>query len=480
MERGKSSFAGQGALGIAGWLTFVVLASAGATELSVPSQFAEIQQAIDLASPGDTVVVASEGGPYYESLRIDAARTSDITILGPCAGSPPMIFGGPNEKALVRLVNTVGREIRVRLENLEFDGLDRATYGIRVNNPAEDSEAILSRLELEKVVVRRCRFGIEVGSRIGTFGCDGSWGAVDWKKLGQSRSAFHMNNCAIVANSDDGVNLWRVVGEITRSLIGYNGDEGIHTTHADGMVFRHNILILNRGVNLHLHMGDDVRVENNAFVRCLVAHRAPPYPSSGGYGVVVGGQLGVEGVQLYNNLFLGSDAAGLKINPAEVMYDSLNCMGFPVRVDVRNNAFVSNGIAGGDSIPEVDLLYNESGIGGMELRASYNLFLNAGTAANVVLDETNLLGVDPAFRAAPGKGDLPMFITDPRGAKEAIEARFLGFELSAQSAAIDAGDPAKAFEDGVGLAKGMERNDVGPFGGPASDWGIRRRYNSEY
>ena len=96
------------------------LACGGAVSLAVPSAFATIQAAVDSASNGDVVTVAS--GSYTENVSIDG---KDVSI----AGSGATIFGVAGVGALGTITIT-GPTDGVTISGLHIVGFDNTAPGI--------------------------------------------------------------------------------------------------------------------------------------------------------------------------------------------------------------------------------------------------------------------------------------------------------------------------------------------------------------
>jgi hypothetical protein len=275
----------------------------------------------------------------------------------------------------------------------------------------------------------------------------------------QPSSWLEATNCVFSLNGADGMNLYQVTGRVQGCMIAHNEDEGIHSTHAHQLQFLHNIFAKNQANNLHVQLGEEVSVHNN-----LIALADSGTESKGSYGLVVGGGVdSVYAVDVANNLFLSNRATALKIQPAEVVVDSITCVPIAAQVRVRSNLFFDNARDPGEGREQVELSYMDRGHPGMSMEAGYNSFGSVGRAANVALDSTNTLGIAPAFVAVPDS----IKINGVRSLKDARQLAH-GLALEPDSPAVDAGDPAD--RDGGGLSQGAERADQGIFGGPMSDW----------
>ena len=304
--------------------------------------------------------------------------------------------------------------------------------------------------------------GIEVGTRTGTQGCEGHWGAADRNKLSHSRTELHVLNTIVYGMARDGLNLYRVSGELTGSLIFYNLDEGVHTTDARDFSITNCIFTDNGHITLHHQLCENAPVRNNVIARGVRAQ-----PGYGGYGVVIGGTFSDTPVPIENNLIAHNIASGLRVQAAEVRVDEVTCVPVSAKVEARNNVLFSNAWGEPDSLGlDYQVFFQKRSLPGMRLICEHNIFrADEKLVWGIPLDQSNLRGVDPLFVAEPDSAKF-------EGVTTLAEAwsRLAGYELVWPSPAIDAGDPRALFEDAGGLAKGTRRNDIGIFGGPQAIW----------
>ncbi|MAE70436.1 MAG: hypothetical protein CME06_08220 [Gemmatimonadetes bacterium] len=431
--------------------------------LQIPHEFASIQAAIDAAVSGDTLMIDGTESPYDESISIDTARLNDIVFTAMPNAPLPVLTGDETFNPIVTIDATAGDAATVRIEKLSIDGLGTRRYGILGNTADRNDDEVLLDLMLSSVAVQRCRIGVQVGTRTGTHRCDGHWGAVSELLLEQARSRVTMTGCAIVNCISDGANLYRVDGGIYDTLIGFNGDEGVHTTAARDFIVRHSIIVKNYNVGFHFQLGNNVLFENNVVLATL----------DPGYGLSLEGMQGDEALRVYNNIFSWQEASGLKVNPVVYRFADGSCVGVRIVADVRNNVFTYNGVGTVGDAAREDLYYRSVEVPYSQLFARFNLFEEgAGDASNVVLGGTNLFRADPDFTGAISADQLPDSAPEAFRAYAEAWGRLGGFGLGDLSEAIDAGEPTPEFEDEGGLARGSAMNDVGAFGGPGSDWGI--------
>ena len=446
----------------------LLVAPVAARVILVPDEAPGIQAAIDGASDGDTIRVDGTQGPYTERLRIDADRLSRVTLEAERSGSPAVVVAPARSHAVLRLHNPENVPFDVAVNGLDFDGADQVSFGIWLETGPDAGDDPVNRLALDGVGVSRAQFGIQVGTRTGTDGCDGQWGAVDRFLLDQARNEFHMRNSSVVGCAYDGMNLYRVTGSVTGSFIGFNGDEGIHATEADEFMVRQNVFVRNAGTGLHFQIGGDVWVENN--VLALTSTRHSGGITIGGTALSVNGTLGFGRVRVLNNLLYGNTSSGLRITPCEVVVAPDSCEARPTVADVTNNLLGRNGLGDGRLFPTSDFHYLDHGIDGMDVVVRYNAVVEGDDPSSVPLDSTNVAGIDPLFVDEPSVGGLPRVVIEPWAAWERARALVMGFAFDEASPLIDFGHPDSVHEDRGGLSRGSLRNDLGVFGGPWSEW----------
>ncbi|MAE71585.1 MAG: hypothetical protein CME06_14095 [Gemmatimonadetes bacterium] len=429
----------------------------------VPGDFPEIGSALNAANSGDTLSLSLAGSPFGEALVIDADRLDTLTIIGEPVELRPVISGDGTEAAIITIEAGSGAPARLSLLDLTLNGYDTAEFGILANTSRTWDEEPLLELRMERVSIFSCEFGMQLGRRTGAIGCTENWGSVNYNKLEQARNLIRFKNCTIGDCGLDGLNMYRVNGEIDGCLFAHNGDEGVHTTAAKQFEIRHTIFIENKDVGVHFQLGEDIRFENNLV---LTTGRL-------GYGISIEGLLGGEAARIHNNVIGRNNSSGLKISPCSLKYDEDNCVAVPASARVHNNIFAFNGIGPPGTGTREDLHFRSDGFPGMQLIARHNLFEDRAHASNAQLDETNLLGVGPGFVLGHEFKQLTA-LWNPDETDPLEVARSLVFDLSLadNSTAIDAGEDSLRFEDGGGYARGTTRNDIGAFGGPLSDWGI--------
>ena len=435
--------------------------------LRVPADFATIQQAVDGCMSNDRILVMGRETAYWGGVEIDARRIRNLTLMADPEGPRPVLTTD-NWHPLIDIDNVGNVVSRFTISGLELDGHQVSQCGINVQNGwANDPDSVFTNLTVKDMIIRRCKWGIEIGERSGTLGCDGVWGAIDRRKLNFGRSSLTLLDSIVAGCGSDGLNLYRVNASVRGNLIVLNGDEGCHTTDAVDLDFRHNIVGGNPANNLHLQGSSGSLVRNNLFVRSVrkVAR------GTGGYGIVVGGTLGDDPARIENNVIIANANSGLRIQPAELVLDSLQCLPVQAQVDVRNNIFENNGYGDpGEYWEGFDIFFQDRGLPGMELTAEYNFFVNPiDVIYGAEVDETNVVAELPEFVAEPDT--LSFDSDDLAGIMRIMD----GYALEWFSAAVDVGDPGREFEDASGgLARGTVRCDMGLFGGPEAVWPYQR------
>ncbi len=432
--------------------------------LSVPAEYPTISQAINAASSGDEIRVAWKDGGYRERLVISSGHVRSLRIAGEGRGERPTITWADSLYGVVELLNVDNLPFEIELEHLVIDGGDGARYGIKLRNArAPDPDQVYNRIEIRDCIVGRAGFGIEIGARCGINGCDGQWGAVDQSKLGFSRSEVSITRSVIYENYRDGLNLYRVGGDLVGNLVFNNGDEGCHTTDTRDFRVAHNIFDHNLSISLHLQLCYGGVVENN-----LIARSQRSHTERNGHGIAVGGGLTEESVFIDNNLVTYNAANGILVQATEMRVDSLTCYPVSTKAELRNNILYGNGWAEPDSGGrQHQIRLKRSDLPGTRLICEYNLFRGYDHLIwGLPVDDSNLLGTDPLFAAEPD--------TSAYGAVETLEDAWSvirGYELSPESPCVDGGDPLAGYYDAPGgLARGTSRNDIGIFGGPRAIW----------
>lgn len=440
---------------------------AKATLIMVPEEYPEISQAIDAAASGDTIDIDGSVGPYVEPLLIDSQKLTSITLQGRHRRHPAQIHAAAGQWVMLQIKNESNSLLDVTLRHLEFDGLEHMPgYGIRVFNSHYEFDEPLTTLRMLKVIVARCNFGVQVGSKTGVNGCDGDWGAVAWDELAQSRSRVEMYDCTVVECGNDAMRLFNISGFIESCLVACNGDEAIHTTQATDLRIEHNIIVRNANTALHFQLPTEVEVFNNIVTN--TQPRTSVSPAMPGYGITVGGAFEDGLVRVHNNLLLGNDGAGVKVNPVEVVFPDSTCQSYPFNVDLRNNVFLGNAICSAGCWDDSELLIHPRGTRGNQATVHYNRFDHPSAAGKFRLDDSNQFGTDLGFIAPIPSDAVPDTIWNPYYASKTARRFAAGYALADSSAAIDAGDPSPDLEDGGGLSRGSRRNDLGAFGGPSS------------
>jgi hypothetical protein len=434
--------------------------------LRVPSEYRSIRAALRAAQSGDEIRIAPRENPYVERIVIDSGLFRSLRLVGEVIdGEYPIIANQGEERGVIEIHNEANLPVEITIQNLIIDGLGyKAWYGVKLfNSPSPDRDQVYNQLTIEDCIIGRCVFGIEVGERSGTEGCSGQWGAADRTKLTYSRSLVEIRRNIVYDMAKDGINFYRVEGELSGNLIFRNGDEGCHTTDARHLLVQHNIFTDNGHMNLHFQLGEACMAANNLIARCQRAKKG-----YGGYGVVVGGTFSDEMVRIENNVIEENLAAGIRVQPTEVRIDAVSCIPVIAKVAVRNNIIFSNAQAEPDSAGlDHEVYFQRRELPGMRLLLEHNLLKSSEKAVyGMSLPASNLINAEQAFVVEPDSAEFAA-VASIDDAWEVMR----GYELSDLSAAIDGGDPAPLFDDlPGGLSKGEARNDIGLFGGPRAVW----------
>ncbi len=434
--------------------------------LRVPSEYGSIRAALRVAQSGDEIRIAARSDPYFERIVIDSGIFRSLRLVGEVIdGEYPIIANRGEERGVIEIHNEANLPVDVTVEHLIIDGLGHdAWYGVKVfNSPAPDRDQVYNHLTVNDCIIGRCVFGIEVGERSGTEGCSGQWGAADRAKLIYSRSEVQVTDNIIYDMAKDGINFYRVEGELSGNLIFRNGDEGCHTTDARQLLVQHNIFTHNGHMNLHFQLGEACVAANNLIARCQRAKRG-----YGGYGVVVGGSFSDDLILIENNVIEENLAAGIRVQPTEVRLDAVSCIPVIAKVAVRNNIICSNAWAEPDSAGlDHEVYFQRRELPGMRLDLEHNLFRAADKAVyGMSLPNSNLVNSEQVFTVIPDSTEF----ADVTSLSEAWDV-LRGYELNELSPAIDGGDPRPQYDDAPGgLSKGEPRNDLGLFGGPRAIW----------
>ncbi len=198
------------------------VASAG--KLRVPADYATIQEAVDAAGSGDTIVIKS--GTYAE--RVSIANASRLTLKG--SGAPVIDAGGGG------FAISVTGSSRVKLQGLVLQG---ALDGITVSDS-------------EKVLIRDCT--IENALRDGL--------AVD------SSQAVKVQRTRIEGAGDDGMQFGEIATRcvVTRNRIGECGQNGIVVLGDQNKLTKNDIADCGEdGIRI---WGDDNAAVGNRLARC--------------------------------------------------------------------------------------------------------------------------------------------------------------------------------------------------------------------
>ncbi len=451
-------------------LAAAALHPASGTTIEVSGDRSSLREVIATCAAGDTLAL---DGSFRESLRIDAARLSRLTLVA--AGDEPARWApGEDGAGILEIDNRQALPFELSVSGIDFRGREDSSIGIHLLNAWTAGDAVESRISVNDCTFESLLVGIKAGVSAQTRGCDTRWNALDPARLAQAPSRILVRRCAFLGLGGNAIELHRSSGRIEHCLIARCGTEGVHVTEGQDLEIVHNVLLRSHRAQLHLQLPGAVRVHNNLFAGAFSIDHPIGLGRLGGHGLVLDGQRGSEATAIYNNLFLANDAAGLLVRPAELVAKERECRLVAALADVRNNIFHMNGRDPKHAQREaIHVQGSPRPEARIELR--YNLIQHPSEPANVALDETNRTGLDPLF-VDPRRG---LVEADGLGGARSAWALALdgidGFVLDDASPAVDGGDHDARLGDAGGPARGEGRADQGIFGGPSSDWWAAQR-----
>lgn len=270
-------------------------------------QVSSIQEAINIAQPGDTIWVKK--GNYNEwNIAVDKR----LTIIGE---DYPVIDGKDK-----------GEVMRITADSVTIDGLFIINVGTSYTSDHAAIRVVKSReFTIRNVVLERLFFGI----------------FIEKSHHGQIYNNKIIGDAQDEYNSGNGIHLWHSTNILISKNIVQGVRDGIYLEFADYIEVKENVSRENLRYGLHFMFSNNDVYTNNEFI-------------NNGAGVAV---MFSKKIQMYNNLFKdnwGSASFGLllkEINDLEVKDNifqdntvAINVEGAN-RVNYVNNQFISNGWA---------------------------------------------------------------------------------------------------------------------------------------
>lgn len=251
-----------------------------AETLKVPKQFATIQEAVDQAQPGDTVLIAA--GRYVENVFVPVGKTG-LTLRGTGrvqvdghlgAGGGDVVLVEATDVTLSRLVLRHGTASGLRATNASGLLVERCEF--------LDNEARAVEASGDGITIRASR----------ALGNDGGFAIAG--------AGARLEGCLVQQDGDKGIAVAGADALVTRCRVSNVTDgEGIAVSGERAVISRNVVeLIDQRGIVVG---GNDARIEKNR-----VAHTAERGIELFGSGIVVVGNR-VEGIA-EDGIFVSGDA----------------------------------------------------------------------------------------------------------------------------------------------------------------------------
>ena len=222
------------------------------------ADYASIQEAIDAATVGSTIVV--HAGTYNEQLDIDKS----LTIIGAGPGTAVHFpAGGPADSAVIRIHDVS----EVRIASLSVQSAQPDVDGIRVRDAAAVViDTIEARNNSQDGVDIRGSSGVQVLSS--TFEDNG----MDGIQVDVGAVNVAILSCRSVSNGEDGIKVRNcsdvLVQECTAAL---NGDDGILVRDANGVELIGNTSSNNIGWGISVNNSPDTIIVGNPVAGNTVA-----------------------------------------------------------------------------------------------------------------------------------------------------------------------------------------------------------------
>ncbi|KPL07663.1 hypothetical protein AMJ86_03520 [bacterium SM23_57] len=210
----------------------ITIGIAAATIIHVPGDYLTIQQGVNAASPGDTVMV--DAGFYEENIQM----TEGITLIG--AGWDSTTIDGRGITDVISAVNVINIIIEgFTIQNSNQGGSSPGNIGIHLNPHASTGTKI----------VRYCRVrsngkGIDI-----------------WNDFG---GVAYIEHNIICNNIYDGFDPYLGTTYLTNNTISYNQRDGYHDWAGGGAVYiKNNIFVGNGRYGIYKHMTTPVYISYN-------------------------------------------------------------------------------------------------------------------------------------------------------------------------------------------------------------------------
>jgi parallel beta-helix repeat protein len=318
--------------------------------------YATIQEAADVAQPGDNVEIAA--GSYEGGLNLSTSGESGkyITFYG--KGGAAIVTGGGGEEGLI----AIGSSSWLRFIDVTSSG--SGGFGIMANGASD--------LVFQNVAVDGSQDGGLVllnTSNVLVDGCDISG------TNAEGTSADH----EAMSLGSGGTNI-----EVRGCRVYDNGEEGIDVKYADDAQAKihDNVVYGNRGPNIYVDSSSNVDIFNNTVYSTGDESKAGIMLAVENYSE----SRVVDNVKVYNNVLYGNANAGLTF-----WKESDGTIG---NIQIVNNTFYGNAsgaVTSSTDIAGTNLLRN-------------NIFGEGDVALDNFVTDTNLTG-DPGFVDAAG-GDF--------------------------------------------------------------------------
>ncbi len=409
--------------------------------INVPKDYSTIQEAIDSASKGDTILV--EPGTYYENINFNG---KEITV------ASKFIIDGNEEHILNTIIDGHNQESVVTFKNGETE--NTKLIGFTIQNGRAD---------------KGCHEGFDYGYGGGILCKDSSpWLSFlrikDNKAFSGAGIAFFNSNSivnnVIIENNICIGDCWEIVGEgggifdfnsnliVNNSVINNNSAENGSAIYSNSYSFGLNHSKISSNVSGWAAIVAGSMVLNNVLI---LDNETPNIPSGAG---ISGGKILLTNCIIAFNEGFGIDVGGWYNPDGRNIYDITNSIFFKntaglratgVNINIHNCIFKNNiefylapGLNSQETLVESKIEINYSNI----LNIDWGI-KNDWEPKSIVVFNENSISSDP-------------FFVDPINTD---------FHLQFGSPCIDTGNPDAQYNDVDG-----SQNDMGAYGGPGGDW----------